>query len=200
MEDDLREKPAPAAEYEQGRLQVIGRVKEELELLDKPDLARAHDLAEHPADVVAVALGPSHPLACQAAERRRAFRRRLGVWGVDDFEPASIEPEGQLPILREASTPSNLSEDVGPDHVRRSRNHLERADRLLERALDHVAAGIFGADGLGQPALALVEDVPLIALDRGDLQSQLEWLLGAPILSAVAVPVPVPVAVLLEEV
>src|SRR2546428_3773737 len=90
------------------------------------------------------------------------------------------------------ASPSQLSEDVGPDHVGRPRDHLQRAGRLLERALDHVAAGVFGADGLGQPALALVEDVPLVALDRGHLRTQLRPRLGLALpIDAVATTIPV---------
>ena len=43
------------------------------------------------------------------------------------------------------------------------------AEHLLERTLDHVAAGVLGAHGRRQPALALVQDVPLITLHGADL-------------------------------
>ena len=77
--------------------------------------------------------------------------------------------ERQLPVLGDAGAPTDLAQDVGADHVGGAGDHLHAAQRLLERPLDHVAARVLGPDRLGQPALVLVEDVPLVALHGGDV-------------------------------
>ena len=95
----------------------------------------------------------SHALPGEACEGADAFGRRLRPWRVDDLVAARVELERQLPVFGDARAPADLAQHIGPDHVRRARDHLQRADRVLEGPLDHVAARVLGADGLGQPAL-----------------------------------------------
>src|SRR5207249_5471058 len=84
----------------------------------------------------------------------------------------------ELPVLGDAGSPADLAEKVRADHVSGPRDHLQRADRVLERALDHVAAGVLGPHRLRQPAFGLVQNVPLIALHRGDFLAALDRLLA----------------------
>ena len=114
-------------------------------------------------------LRPTHALARQASERRDTFGGCLRIWGVDDLVALRVEPKGELPVLRETAAPTELPQQTRPDHVGGTGDHLHRAKDLLEGTLDHVTAGILGAHGRRQPALALVEDVPLITLHRADL-------------------------------
>src|SRR5436190_2197810 len=116
--------------------------------------ARAEDLAEPPAHVVRMALRPAHPLSRQPPERAYALRRRLGVGRVHDLVTAQMQAQGQLPVLGKAAAPAKLAQDLGADHVGGAGDHLQRADELLEWALDHVAARVLGAHRLGEPALA----------------------------------------------
>ena len=168
-EDDIGDEPAHGAQHEQRRLQVIRRVESELELLDRADVRRHHDRPEPFANVVGVTLGPPHALPRKARERGHAFSRRLRPWRVRNLVAARVQLERQLPVLGEARAPSDLAKDVRADHVRGAGDHLQRAHRVLERPLHHVAACVLGADSLGQPAFRLVEDVPLVALHGGDL-------------------------------
>ena len=183
-EHDLRDDPAHRAQHEQPSLQVVGRVVEELELLDRGDQRRAQDRKKPLADVVRVPLRPSHPLTGKAREGADAFGRRLSPWRVDHLVSARVELECQLPVLGDAGAPTDVAQDVGANHVSRARDHLQRPDRVLEWTLDHVAAGILGAHRFGQPALRLVQHVPLVALHRRDLGpaldlSRLRWWIGS---------------------
>src|ERR1700730_13072380 len=116
-----------------------------------------------------MSLGPSHALARQTCEGAHAFGRSLRPRCVYNLVALDIELQGQLPIFRDAGSPTDLPEDVRADHVGRAGDHLQRADCILGWALDHIAAGVFGPDGLGEPALRLVQDVPLVALHGRDL-------------------------------
>ena len=137
---ELRDEPADRAGDEQGGLQVIGRVVDELELLDGRDQRRSHDRQEPLADVMRMSLCPTHPLPRQPRERAHAFRGSLRPRRVDDLVAACVELEGELPVLRDARAPTHVAKHVGPDHVSRACDHLQRADRVLEGPFDHVAA------------------------------------------------------------
>src|SRR5207245_11558131 len=110
----------------------------------------------------------------QPRESAYAFGRRLGPWRIDHLIAARVELESELPVRGAAGAPTDLRQNVRADHVSRARDHLQRADRVLEGPLDHVAARVFSAHGLGQPALRLVEHVPLVALHGGDLGPALD--------------------------
>ena len=114
-------------------------------------------------------LSPSHALSRKTRESGHAFGWRLGPGRVRDLVAARVQLERQLPVLGEACAPSDLAQDVRADHVCGAGHHLQRAHCVLERPLHHVAACVLRAHGLGQPALRLVEHVPLVALDGGDL-------------------------------
>ena len=178
VEHDLGDEPGDRTNDKQRRLQVVARVVQELELLDRGDEGRPHDRQEPLAHVVGVAFRPAHALPGQTPEGAHAFGRRLGPRRVDHLVAPRVELERQLPVLRDAGPPTDLTQDVGADHVSRAGDHLQRADRILERPLDHVAARILGAHRLRQPALRFVEHVPLVALDRRHFCAALDlaWL------------------------
>src|ERR1700674_4822133 len=136
-------------------------------------------------------LTPAHPLAGPPPECRDALGGRLGIWRVDDLVSEGVKPKGQLPVLGQAAAPTEVPQERGPDHVRGPGDHLQRSDELLAWALDHVASGVLGPHALGEPALALVEDVPLVALHGGDFWAGLRGMRAA---------VAVAIAVGLEEV
>src|SRR4029077_1464594 len=115
-------------------------------------------------DVVAVTLGPPHALPRQPSKGGDALGWCLRVWRVDDLETPRVEAKGELPVFGEASSPTELPQQTRPNHVGGAGDHLHRAQDLLEGTLHHVAAGVLGAHGGRQPALTLVQDVPLITL------------------------------------
>src|ERR1700704_4187844 len=63
VKHNLRHEPAEASEHEQPSLQVVTGVVKELELFERGHKTRPHDRQEISADVVRVALGPTHSLA-----------------------------------------------------------------------------------------------------------------------------------------
>ena len=122
-------------------------------------------------NVEGVPLGPAHALTGKAGEGRDALRRRLRIGRVHDLVARGIQPQRQLPVLREAPAPAEGPQQIGTDHVCGAGDHFQRAERFLEGTLHHVRAGVFGAHGLRQPALRLVEHVPLVALHGGDFRA-----------------------------
>ena len=163
---ELGYQPRGAPDDEERRLQVVARVVQKFDLLGPGHVRRAEDAAEPPANVVRVAFGPAHALTRQATKGADAFRRRLRVRRVNDFVAQCVEPQRQLPVLGQASAPADLAQKPRPDHVGSARDHFQRANELLERALDHVASGVLGSHRLGQPTLAPIQYMPLIALNR----------------------------------
>ena len=166
---ELGNQPGGRAQHEERGLQVVHAVVDELGLFHQGQVRRTEDGEEPLVDVVAVTLCPAHPLAGQTPEGGDAFRRGLRVWRVDDLKTLGVEPEGQLPVFGQAATPAEFLQESGADHVGRARDHLHGAEHLLVGTFHHVAAGILRAHRSGEPALALVQDMPLVALYRADL-------------------------------
>ena len=169
LEYELAQQPADGAGNEERRLQVVRRIEKKLKLLQRCDEGRQHDRPEVLADVVRMALGPPHALAGEPRECGDALGGRFRPRRVRHLVAARVKLQRQLPVLGEAGAPSDLAQQVGADHVGGTGHHLQRPDRVLERPLDHVAAGVLGAHRLREPALLLVQNMPLVALNRGDL-------------------------------
>src|SRR5207244_155686 len=105
--------PGDRTNDKQRRLQVVARVVQELELLDRGDERRPHDRQEPLAHVVGVAFRPAHALPGQTPEGAHAFGRRLSPWRVDHLVSPRVELERQLPVLRDAGPPTALTSYVG---------------------------------------------------------------------------------------
>src|SRR5207247_11452339 len=117
VEDDLGRQPAQGADDEEPGLKVVGGVEEELQLFERRDGGRKHDLPEPFADVVRVPFRPADPLPRQPRESADAFGRRLGPWRVGDLVAARIKLESELPVLGDAGSPADLAEKVRADNV-----------------------------------------------------------------------------------
>ncbi len=138
-----------------------------------------------------MSFGPTHALASEPRESAYAFGRRLRPGRVRDLVTACVQLERELPVLGEAGAPANFTEEIRPDHVGGASHHLERANGVLEGALDHVAAGVLGPYRLGQPALRFIEHVPLVALYGCHAFAPGDLSMVVPI--SIAVPVPISV-------
>ena len=168
MQHEPGNQPGGRAQHEEGGLQVVQAVVHELGLFHQAQVRRTEDGEKPLVDVVAVTLRPAHPLARQTPKGGDAFRRGLRVRRVDHLVTLGVEPEGEFPVFGEAAAPAEFLQESGADHIGRARDHLHGAQHLLVGAFHHVAAGIFRADGRSEPALALVQDMPLVALHGAD--------------------------------
>ena len=167
-QDNLGDEPGSRTQHEQRGLQVVEAVIDEFGFFQQAQSRRPEDGEEPLVDVVAVTLCPAHALARQPSKGRDALGRCLRVRRVDDLVALRVKAKGELPVFRETAAPTQFPQETRPDHVGGARDHLHRAQDLLEGTLDHIAAGVLGAYRGRQPAFVLVQDVPLIALHGTD--------------------------------
>src|SRR6202035_3965674 len=118
VKDQLRYQPADATDDEEARLQVVGRVVDELDLFERGHKWRPHDRREPLANVVRMAFGPTHALTRKARKRADALGRGLGPRRVHDLVALGIELERELPVFGDARAPADFAQDVRADHVR----------------------------------------------------------------------------------
>src|SRR3990170_5004498 len=93
---------------------------------------------KHPSDVEAVSFRPSHSLADQPLQGRRAFGGSLDVGGVDDLVALFIEFEGELEIFGDGGPPAESLQKVPADHVDRTGNLFEASVEFGSASLNDI--------------------------------------------------------------